>query len=74
MRSLLKPSGGGGTRASCVSEYINKKQLKADCVIVFTDGYLESDVKWDVSIPTLWVVTDNKDWVPPFGKKVFMNV
>lgn len=74
MRALLKPSGGGGTRASCVSEYINKKQLKADCVIVFTDGYLESDVKWDVSIPTLWVVTDNKDWVPPFGKKVFMNV
>jgi len=71
---LLKPLGGGGTNVSCVSEYVNKQNLQAECVLVFTDGYLESDVKWDVSIPTLWVVTDNKDWVPPFGKKVFMNL
>lgn len=71
--SMLKPLGGGGTRVSCVSEYINKKKINAECVLVFTDGYLESDVQWEVSAPTLWLVTENKHWTPPSGKKVFME-
>jgi predicted metal-dependent peptidase len=71
--SMLKPLGGGGTRVSSVAEYINKKKINAECVLVFTDGYLESDVKWDISSPTLWMVTENKNWVPPTGKKVFME-
>jgi predicted metal-dependent peptidase len=71
--SMLKPLGGGGTRVSSVAEYINKKKINAECVLVFTDGYLESDVKWDISSPTLWMVTENKNWTPPTGKKVFME-
>lgn len=71
--SLLKPLGGGGTRVSCVSEYINKKKIKAECVVVFTDGYLENDVVWDINNPTLWLVTENKGWIPPAGKVVFVN-
>ena len=71
--SLLKPKGGGGTRVSSVSEYINKKKIKAECVVVFTDGYLENDVKWDINSPTLWLVTENKGWTPPAGKMVFVN-
>jgi predicted metal-dependent peptidase len=71
--TMLKPQGGGGTRVSCVSEYINKHKLKAECVLVFTDGYLENDVKWNVSDPTLWMITDNKDWEVPSGKKVIFN-
>jgi len=71
--NMLKPLGGGGTRVSAVSEYINKEKLKAECVIVFTDGYLESDVKWDISSPTLWMITENKDWDVPSGKKVIFN-
>jgi predicted metal-dependent peptidase len=71
--SMLKPQGGGGTTVSCVSEYIIKKDVKAECVIVFTDGYLESDVKWEITIPTLWMVTENKHWEPPMGKKVFVK-
>jgi predicted metal-dependent peptidase len=71
--TMLKPKGGGGTRVSCVSEYINKKQLKAEAVLVFTDGYLESDVKWAVDAPSLWLVTHNKHWTPPVGKKVFVE-
>lgn len=71
--NMLKPKGGGGTRVSCVSEYINKKQLKAEAVLVFTDGYLESNVQWSVSAPTLWLVTENKHWTPPVGKKVFVE-
>lgn len=70
---LLKPLGGGGTRASCVSEYIVKNEVRAECVIVFTDGYLEDKVKWDVTSPTLWLVTRNKTWTPPAGHKVFVE-
>jgi len=65
--------GGGGTRVSSVSEHINKKNLKAECVVVFTDGYLENEVKWNISMPTLWLVTCNKHWIPPVGKKVMVN-
>ena len=71
--SMLKPLGGGGTRVSSVAEYINKKKINAECCIVFTDGYLESDVVWNISAPTLWMVTENKNWTPPTGKKVFME-
>ena len=71
--SMLKPLGGGGTRVSSVAEYINKKKINAECVLVFTDGFLESDVKWDISAPTLWMVTENRNWTPPSGKKVFME-
>jgi predicted metal-dependent peptidase len=70
---LLKPMGGGGTRASCVSEYISNKRYNPDCVVVFTDGYVESNVSWNINAPTLWLVTDNKRWNPPKGKKVFVE-
>ncbi len=68
--SLLKPEGGGGTMVSCVAEYINEHQLKAEGVIVFTDGYLESDIKWDISTPTLWLITQAKDFQAPSGKVI----
>ena len=71
--SMLKPLGGGGTRVSSVAEYINKKKINAECVLVFTDGFLENDVQWNISSPTLWMVTENKHWTPPSGKKVFME-
>jgi predicted metal-dependent peptidase len=67
---LLKPVGGGGTHVSCVSEYINKERINAECVIVFTDGYVESDITWTIHSPTLWMVTENKGFEPPVGKKV----
>ena len=71
--SMLKPLGGGGTKVSCVSDYINKKNIKAECVLVFTDGYLEHEVKWDITSPTLWLVTQNKSWTPPSGKIVHVK-
>ena len=67
---LLKPTGGGGTCVSCVSEYMVKRAYKADCMVVFTDGYVEDDVKWDVMCPTLWLVTSKRDFVPPRGGKM----
>ena len=71
--SLLKPRGGGGTRASCVNEYINQEKLTAECVLMFTDGYLESDLHWAIPCPTLWMITRNNSFEPPVGKSVFFD-
>lgn len=71
--ALLKPQGGGGTRVGCVPEYLNKKSVKAECLIVFTDGYVESDPVWSVAMPTLWLVTSRRGWTPPAGQLVMFN-
>jgi len=71
--NMLKPEGGGGTRVGCVPEYINKNGINADCMIVFTDGYVESDINWSIDIPTLWIVKGNKDFKPPSGQMVLLN-
>lgn len=60
IKDLLKPDGGGGTRVSCVSEYMVKHKIEPQACIVFTDGYVENDISWDIQSPTLWVVTENK--------------
>jgi predicted metal-dependent peptidase len=73
LKDILKPQGGGGTMVSCVSDYINTKKINSEAVIVFTDGYLESDIKWNISVPTLWLVTQAKDFTPPSGKVVKKN-
>lgn len=70
IHKMLKPLGGGGTRVACVSEYIMEKKIRAECVIVFTDGYVEGSPKWSVTTPTLWLVTLNKGWTPPAGRTV----
>jgi len=71
--SLLKPLGGGGTRVSCVSKYINEKKLSAEAVIVFTDGYVEHDIEWNITPPTLWMITQNRNLDVPVGKKVMFG-
>lgn len=68
--NMLKPQGGGGTRVACVSEYLIENNYSPDCVVVFTDGYVESEVKWDTTAPTLWMVTRNKTFTPPTGQMV----
>ena len=70
---LLKPLGGGGTRVSCVSDYVVKNKIKAECVLVFTDGYVENDINWKITDPTLWMITQHKGFVPPVGKKVMFG-
>ena len=70
IKELLKPQGGGGTMVSCVSEHLNKSRVEAEAIIVFTDGYLESEITWNVKCPTLWLVTQNNNFVAPSGKVV----
>ena len=70
IKELLKPQGGGGTEVSCVSRYINEKKIQAEATIVFTDGYLESDIQWNIQSPTLWLVTQARSFIPPVGKVI----
>lgn len=73
LREHLKPRGGGGTRAACVVEHIHKHSYDPTCVVVITDGWLENNLTWETSIPTLWLVLENSGFVPPNGRKVKVN-
>jgi predicted metal-dependent peptidase len=70
---MLKPMGGGGTQVSCVNNYIKERNINAECIVVFTDGYLETHIDWHVGSPTLWLVTENAGFIPPKGKVVKFN-
>lgn len=70
---LAKPVGGGGTRVSVCAEYVRSKGINADCAIVVTDGYTETNIDWQGMPPTIWVVTGNKDFNPPYGRVMFMD-
>ncbi len=69
-----KPRGGGGTQVSCLSHYIEKEQLRPECIITLTDGYLGSDWggNWN-GVPVLWVVAGNPGAVAPVGKTIHIN-
>lgn len=67
-----KPAGGGGTDVRCVPQYIQDKQIKAQAVIILTDGYLYGG--WgEWQSPTLWCVLDNKSATPDNGKVVHIT-
>lgn len=67
-----KPKGGGGTTVECVPQYLQDKQIKAQCVIVLTDGYLGGSWgQWNH--PLLWTILDNRNAVPDVGKAVHIK-
>lgn len=70
-----KRTRGGGTRASCFIEYVNKNKNKHNwtCAISLTDGYIENDpVK--CKLPMLWVITkDGSTAFTHHAKKVKIN-
>jgi len=66
----FKVAGGGGTRAGCVSDYIKDKGYRFDALIMFTDGYVERDIRWQVSTPTLWVIDGREDFKAPGNGRV----
>jgi len=73
LKDMLKPMGGGGTCVSSVSAYAIKNRLSSDCLIVFSDGYVESGIKWETDIPTLWLIRGNTSFQPPAGRLVAVN-
>jgi predicted metal-dependent peptidase len=63
-----KPKGGGGTDPSCVTPYLKNKQIKPECIIMLTDGYIGDD--WgQYDVPVLWVVVGSNN-VSPVGKTI----
>ena len=70
MSDTFKVAGGGGTRAGCVSDYIKDKGYRFDALIMFTDGYVERDIRWQVSTPTLWVIDGREDFKAPGNSRV----
>lgn len=64
--------GGGGTDASAVARYLAEKEIKAECVVQFTDGYIGSN--WGTwSVPTLWCINGNKGACSPVGKTIHIE-
>lgn len=58
----FKVHGGGGTILRPIFDFIEEKELDADCIAIFTDGYIDRmDPKDAPEIPTLWVVTEDGD-------------
>ena len=70
MSETFNVTGGGGTRAGCVSDYIKEKGYKFDALIMFTDGYVERDIQWAVRTPTLWVIDGYDKFQAPVNGRV----
>jgi predicted metal-dependent peptidase len=70
--SSTKPCGGGGTDPSCVSKYLRDENIKPECVIVLTDGYVPNwGSEW--TAPTMWVITGGNDAVADNGKTIHIK-
>lgn len=56
-----QPKGGGGTNPDCVPRFMKKESLEPECVIMLTDGYLNSDKSaWgNVTAPIMWCIKGN---------------
>ena len=72
---LLKPVGGGGTRVSCVSNYIVENNVEPQFLIIFTDGHVEENIDWQLNCPVLWLLppNHNRDFQPPVGRKIVIE-
>ena len=71
--SSTKPMGGGGTEPACVERYIEKEQLRPECVIMLTDGYVPNwGGNWG-GVPVLWVVAGNPGAMATVGKTIHIN-
>ena len=67
-----KPAGGGGTYVECVPKYMQDNQIKPECVIVLTDGYLGGSWgQW--SVPVLWCIAHNKSAKPSTGVAIHID-
>ena len=67
-----KPAGGGGTMVECVPAYLKEKDLKVECVVVLTDGYLGGS--WGTwSVPVLWAINGNKHAVADIGVTIHID-
>jgi predicted metal-dependent peptidase len=72
LAAKMQPTGGGGTKLTSVSNYLQEQKIAPSSLLVFTDGEVEDNVEWRVSCPTLWFVHGRKagEFAPPSGRLV----
>ena len=72
-----KPAGGGGTDPTCLPKFMKKHDIKGECLLILTDGYVghqePSDYASLGSMPVLWCVKGNKCFETPVGKTVHVE-
>ena len=70
-----KPAGGGGTEPACVPKFMNKHNMKPECLIMLSDGYIgnQNESDWNISAPVLWCIKGNSRFVAPVGKTVHVE-
>jgi predicted metal-dependent peptidase len=73
LRDSTKPKGGGGTSPSCVSQYLKDNNIKLECMIILTDGYVGSDWGGDWPCPVLWCIIDGAKVTAPNGKTIYID-
>ena len=67
-----KPKGGGGTDPTSVQDYLIANDIKPECILMLTDGYVSSwGDKWNA--PVLWCISGNENTFAPVGKTVHIN-
>jgi predicted metal-dependent peptidase len=56
-----KPAGGGGTEPACLPKFMKKHDIKPECLIILTDGYIPSQnpSDWSIEAPILWCIKGN---------------
>jgi predicted metal-dependent peptidase len=55
-----KPKGGGGTKPSCVTDYLAANRIKPECFIMLTDGEVGRDWGGVWPCPVLWCITNKR--------------
>jgi predicted metal-dependent peptidase len=63
--------GGGGTRPACVKQFMKDNRINPECLIMLTDGYVDSWPEFDC--PTLWLIT-TKNITATTGISVYLNI
>jgi predicted metal-dependent peptidase len=65
---FTKVTGGGGTAAKPVFDYIDAHGLEPECVVYLTDGYIPDLKEIVTNHPTVWLTTGSTDF--PFGEVI----
>lgn len=70
LETKTKPAGGGGTSPSCITDYMNAQNIKPECAIILTDGFVGSDWGGAWPCPVLFVICGGNKVIAPVGKTI----
>lgn len=68
-----KPKGGGGTSPSCITAYMKANNIKPECAVVLTDGYVCNDWGGTWNCPVLWAIVGHCKDVPSVGSAIYVD-